>query len=229
MTTYLTAIKEKILQRQLYWLIKRVKLLTLKTGDITMKKLAMILTTVFFLSGFTGNAQMHQEQDEQQTSQQQGMMQNMMDDGMCPMCAQMMKQQMPMKKYMMMVNKLPDMQDQLSLSDEQVNQMIDLQAAFKKQQVDYQATLTKKQMQMQKLLKSNAAASDVKKQMKQCADTKVDMKVAAYETAGKMKALLTDEQNDKLQNMMMQHSGMMQGQGGMMNQKSGEMMQKNNQ
>lgn len=177
----------------------------------------MILITVFFLSSFAGNAQMHHGQDKQngqqqgmmQQGMQQGMMQNMMSDGMCPMCAQMMQQNMPMKKYMMMVNKLPAMQEQLSLSDEQVNQMIDLQAIFKKQQVDYQAELTKKQMQMQKLLKNNAPAADVKKQMKQCADTKVDVKAAAYETAGKMKALLTDEQKDKLQNMMMQQGNMM--------------------
>lgn len=195
-----------------------------------MKTLAMILTTVFFLSGFTAEAQMGQMQTQQQQSMmQQGMMQNMMSNGMCPMCGKMMQQPMPMKKYMMMVNKLPSMQEQLSLSDEQVNQMIDLQTAFKKQQVDYQADLTKKQMQMQKLLKDNAPAAEVKKQMTQCAETKVDMKVAAYETAGKMKALLTAEQKDKLQNMMMTQQGsMMQddNEGNMMQQ--GNMMQDNN-
>ena len=175
-----------------------------------MKKLAMILTTVFFLSGFTVEAQMGQMHNKQSV-QQQGMMQRgMMGNGMCPMCGKMMQQQMPMKKYMMMVHKLPAMQEQLSLSDEQVNQMIDLQTAFKKQQVDYQATLSKKQMQMKKLLDSNASAAEVKTQMKLCADTKVDMKVAAYETAGKMKALLTDDQKDELKNIMMQQGSMMQ-------------------
>jgi hypothetical protein len=170
-----------------------------------MKKLAMILTTVFFLSGFTVEAQMGQMHNKQSVQQK-----GMMGDGMCPMCGKMMQQQMPMKKYMMIVHKLPAMQEQLSLSDEQVNQMIDMQTAFKKEQVDYQATLSKKQMQMKKLLNSNAPAAEVKTQMKQCADTKVDMKVAAYETAGKMKALLTDDQKDKLKNIMMQQGSMMQ-------------------
>ena len=170
----------------------------------------MILTTVFFLIGFTVEAQMGQMHNKQSV-QQQGMMQRgMMGNGMCPMCGKMMQQQMPMKKYMMMVHKLPAMQEQLSLSDEQVNQMIDMQTAFKKEQVDYQATLSKKQMQMKKLLHSNASAAEVKTQMKQCADTKVDMKVAAYETAGKMKALLTDDQKDELKNIMMQQGSMMQ-------------------
>ena len=142
--------------------------------------------------------------------QKKGMMQGMMQDGTCPMCGMMMQQQMPMKKYMMLVNKLPSMQEQLSLTDDQVNQIIDLQTAFKKQQIDHRATLTKKQMKMQKLLDNNAPAADIKKQMQQCAESKIDIKVAAYETAGKMKALLTAEQKDNLQNMCMKQNRMMQ-------------------
>jgi hypothetical protein len=49
------------------------------------------------------------------------------------------------------------------------------------------------------------------------------MKVAAYETAGKMKAVLTNDQKEQLKNMMMQQGGMMKG--GMMNQGQGGMMQ----
>ncbi|MCB2206798.1 MAG: Spy/CpxP family protein refolding chaperone [Bacteroidetes bacterium] len=188
-----------------------------------MKKLAMILTTVFFLSGFTVEAQMGQMNNKQ--SVQQGMMQKgMMGNEMCSMCGKMMQQQMPMKKYMMLVHKLPAMQEQLSLSDEQVNQMIDLRTAFKKEQVDYQATLSKKQMHMKKLLNSNASAAEVKIQMEQCADIKVDMKVAAYETAGKMKALLTDDQKDKLKNIMMQDDD-----DGNMMQQGNKMKNNNNQ
>jgi hypothetical protein len=77
-------------------------------------------------------------------------------------------------------------------------------------------------------LKNNAAATDVKKQMKQCADIKVDMKVAAYETAGKMKAILTSAQKDKLQNMMMQHGNMMQNDDDNSMMQQGKMMQNNN-
>lgn len=194
-----------------------------------MKKLALILTTAFFLIGFTVEAQMGQMYNKQSLQQQSMMQQGMMGDGMCPMCGQMMQQHMPMKKYVMMVNKLPSMQEQLALSDDQVNQMIDLQTAFKKQQIDHQAALTKKQMKMQKLLDGNAPAAEVKKQMQQCAETKIDMKVAAYETVGKMKALLTAEQKENLQNMCMKQNNMMQDDDKGMMQQGNMMKSKKNQ
>ena len=137
-----------------------------------------------------------------------------------------MDQNMPMKKYGMMVNHLPNMQEQLSLSDEQVERLLDLQAEFKKQQIDYQTELRKKQMRLKGLLADNASASQVKNQMEACSETKINMKTAAYETAGKMKTLLTSDQKEQLKNNMMQGGGMMQG--GMMNQGQGGMMQNQN-
>ncbi len=158
------------------------------------------------------------------------MMQNMMGSGMYPMRGQMMGQNTPMKKYGMMVNRLPNMQQQLSLRNDQVEKLLDLQTDFKKQQLDYQAELKKKQMKLKNLLTDNASASQVKNQMKACSETKINMKVAAYDTAEKMKAALTSEQKEQLQNMMVQQGGMMKGQRGMSYQGQGGMMQnKNNQ
>ncbi|MCF8224802.1 MAG: hypothetical protein K9J30_02870 [Bacteroidales bacterium] len=194
-----------------------------------MKKLVIIVTALLFSIGYTANAQMGQEQDNNQSQQQDmmmqksGMMQGMMGTGMCPMCGQMMGQNMPMKKYGMMVNHLPNMQQQLSLSDEQVETLLDLQTEFKKQQIDYQAELRKKQMKLKSLLADNASASQIKTQMQACSETKINMKVAAYETAGKMKAVLNSDQKEQLKNNMMQGGGMMKG--GMMNQGRGGMMQ----
>jgi Spy/CpxP family protein refolding chaperone len=195
-----------------------------------MKKLVIIATALLLMAGYTASAQTghdHNNKQDQEQKQgmmmqksgmmQDGMMQGMMDNGKCPMCGQMMNQDMPMKKYGMMVNKLPTMQQQLSLTDDQVNKLYDLQATFKKQQIDFQSELRKKQMKMKSLLADNASASQVEKQMKDCADTKISMKVAAYETAGKMKAVLTNDQKEQLKNMMTQSGGMMnQGKGGMM-------------
>jgi len=155
------------------------------------------------------------------------MMMNMMGNGMFPMSGQM-GQDKPMQKYGMMVNRLPNMQQQLSLKNDQVEKLLDLQTGFKKQQLDYQAELRKKQMKLKTLLTDNTSASQVKNQMEACSETKINMKVAAYETAGKMKAVLTDEQKEQLQNMMMQQGGMMEGQGGMMNHGQGGMMQNRN-
>ncbi|MFA5419756.1 MAG: hypothetical protein WC341_14990, partial [Bacteroidales bacterium] len=135
---------------------------------------------------------------------------------------------MPMKKYDILVNKLPAMQELLSLTNDQVNQLYDLQTAFKKQQIDYQSELRKKQMKLKGLLNDMAPTSQIKTQMKDCADTKINMKVAAYDTAEKMKAVLNSDQKEQLKNMMVQQGGMMQGQGGMMNQGQGGMMQDQN-
>ncbi|MFN2396822.1 MAG: hypothetical protein ABR597_14175 [Bacteroidales bacterium] len=60
------------------------------------------------------------------------------------------------------------------------------------------------------------------------------MKTAAYENAGEMKAVLTDEKKEQLQKAIMQRGGMMnqggmmQNRGGMMNQGQGGMMQNQN-
>lgn len=202
-----------------------------------MKKLVIIATALLFMAGYTANAQMGQR-DKNKQSQKQGMMmqkggmmqggmmQGMMGNGMCPMCGQMMSQNMPMKKYGMIVNRLPNMQEQLSLSDEQVENLLDLQTEFKKQQIDYKAELRKKHMKMKSLLADNASASQVKNQMEACSETKINMKVAAYETAGEMKAVLNSDQKEQLKNNMMQGGGMMKD--GMMNQDKGGMMQNQN-
>jgi hypothetical protein len=204
---------------------------------VIMKKLAIVATAVFFLAGFSANAQMHQGK-MMKSGQQHGMMMHgkgmmhggMMKGMMCPMHKGMMGQQMPMKRYMMAVNMLPNMQEKLSLSQDQTEKLIDMQAAFKKQQVDYKADLTKKRMKLQNLMKNDASADEIKSQMQACSETKISMKVAAYETANQMKSVLSDEQQEQLDNMMMQHPGMQQGgmmkggmmQGGMM---KGGMMQ----
>lgn len=187
-----------------------------------MKKLAIIATVLLFSIGYTASAQMGHEQDNNKGKEQgmmmqkSGMMQGMMGNGMCPMCGQMMDQDMPMRKYGMMVNNMPNMQEQLSLSDEQVERLLDLQAEFKKQQIDYQTELRKKQMKLKGLLADNASASQVKNQMEAASATKINMKIAAYETAGKMKALLNNDQKEQMKNMMMQKDGKMKD--GMKNQ-----------
>jgi hypothetical protein len=169
-----------------------------------MKKLVIIATALLFMAGYTASAQTGHDHNNKQDQKQSKMMQK------SGMMQGMMNQDMPMKKYGMMVNRLPNMQQQLSLTDDQVDKLYDLQAEFKKQQIDFQSELRKKQMKLKNLLDDMASANQVEKQMKDCADTKISMKVAAYETAGKMKAVLNTDQKEQLQNMMMQQGGMMQ-------------------
>lgn len=54
-------------------------------------------------------------------------------------------------------------------------------------------------MKLKSLLVDKASAVKVKNQMEACSETKINLKVAANETAGEMKAALTDEQKEQLQ------------------------------
>ena len=194
-----------------------------------MTKFVIIATALLLMVGYTASAQNkthpHPYQNNNKKVQKQsvmvaekGKMQDMMNKWMCPMCGQMMDQDVPMKKYVMIVNQLPNMQHQLSLNEKQVEQMYDLQAGFKKQEIDFQIELTKKQLKLKRLMDDMAPANQIKKQMQECANTKISMGVAAYEVATKIKALLNNDQKEMLNNRMMQ-------QGGMMNPKQNGMMQ----
>lgn len=194
-----------------------------------MKKIAFIAAAVFFLTCLTASAQMSQGDDwqsgKQYTGMHGGMMQHgmksggMMGGGNCPMQQGMMGSG-PMKQYMMIVHMLPAMQEQLSLTPDQTEELIDLQTSFKRQQVDYKAELTKEKIKVQTLIENNAAVDKLKSQMKTCADIKINMHAAAYETGTEMKAVLTNEQSEMLEAMMTQsgdtgQSGRMPGHGGM--------------
>lgn len=212
-----------------------------------MKKLVIIATALILMAGYTVSAQnktqphpysnsKKQDQKKSMMKQKDEKMQDMKNNGMCPMCGQMMNQDMPMKKYGMMVNQLPNMQKQLSLNDNQVEQLNDLQAGFKKQQIDFQSELKKKQMKLRSLLDDMAPANQIEQQLQECSDTKISMGVAAYETAGKMKAVLSNDQQQLLKNSMMHQDGMMnpeqngkmQKRDGMMNHDHDEMMRNQN-
>ena len=212
-----------------------------------MKKLVIIATALILMAGYTVSAQnktqphpysnsKKQDQKKSMMKQKDEKMQDMKNNGMCPMCGQMMNQDMPMKKYGMMVNQLPNMQKQLSLNDNQVEQLNDLQAGFKKQQIDFQSELKKKQMKLRSLLDDMTPANQIEQQLQECSDTKISMGVAAYETAGKMKAVLSNDQQQLLKNSMMHQDGMMnpeqngkmQKRDGMMNHDHDEMMRNQN-
>ncbi len=184
-----------------------------------MKKVALIAAGVFFLACLTASAQTGQqedmESDQQQSMMQQGMKKGgmmqggMMQGGMGSMHHGMMGS-MPMQGSMIMVNMLPEMDEQLSLSQEQTDQLIDMRSEFKKQQVDHQADMTKQKKKLQRMIDEDAPADEVRKQMKACSDIMINMHSAAYETEQEMKAVLTDEQQEELEVIMEEHDEMMQ-------------------
>ena len=111
--------------------------------------------------------------------------------------------QMPMHKYMMIVNLLPSMQDKLSLTDDQTSKLIDLQAAYTKEQAGYKADLAKQMIKLRTLLNNNATSAEVKKVLESCSETRINMQVAAYDASRNMTAVLNPDQKKSLDGMKM--------------------------
>ncbi len=105
-----------------------------------------------------------------------------------------MDRMMPMHRYVMMINRMADMREELSLSDDQASDLIDMQAAFKKEQAGYQAELSKAQIKLRSLMNKDASPAEIKKQLEACSAARVSMETAAYTTFQKMKSSLNTDQ-----------------------------------
>ncbi|MFW6248784.1 MAG: hypothetical protein ACOC4J_03335 [Bacteroidota bacterium] len=180
-----------------------------------MKILMIYLTGILFLTGF--NNVYGQRKDMSQKSKMhhmrgQGMMQERMGGmqmqekgySMCPMHKQMMHRQMPMKKYVMIVQWLPNMADQLELNNNQVEKLMNMQVAYQKEKLDSKVQLRQQRLKMKQLLDKNADSKELKNLLEECSTIKIDMKLAAYETANKMLNVLTDQQKEDIEEMIMQ-------------------------
>ena len=133
-----------------------------------MKKVTILGSAILFLLAMEISAQQHHMGSMNQSGdgpEMQGNMMATMRGMMCPMQESMMNHDMPMQKYMMMINMLPDLKNKLSLSQMQFEKLIDLQSDFKKRQVDYTAQLKKNRMKLQEMLENDASPEEIRKQM----------------------------------------------------------------
>jgi hypothetical protein len=182
-----------------------------------MKKI-ICTSVVVAICGFmsTTNAQIHQGMMSDST-QWQGMHHGMHQD---MMHRNTMEEDMHHKNYnsmdnrlmmmhnsalaqcFMLLNRLPKMQEELSLTDDQVFKLIDLQADYKKQKAGLMGDLQKGQLKLKSLVKSNAGTKDISDVLKSCATTMANIGTAAYDTATKMKGILNDSQKQKLNELM---------------------------
>ena len=99
---------------------------------------------------------------------------------------------------MMWVNRLPDMQNELSLTDDQVTKLTQLRTLCKKQTIDLNAEV-QKQIDLKTLMDQGASGDEIRKVLQSTTDLEIDSAVSTYETAMKMKALLTEQQKKKLE------------------------------
>ena len=140
-----------------------------------------------------------------------GMMSGMMgmvQNGNCPGYGQMMNTTASIDNSSFLINRLLNLQQQLSLDNNQVEKIFGLQTEFRKQQIDFQSDLRKDQLKLNNLTRETASADQLKEQLEAISKTRIDQKIAVYETASKMKAILTDDQKEKLGSNAFQY-GMM--------------------
>lgn len=107
----------------------------------------------------------------------------------------------PAFKIMMTIHFLPEMKDTLSLTDQQVEQLDNLQTNFLKQRVDWNAAAEKQMIDLRNLIDKNAPAADVQKALQSVSSNRIDMMVAGYTTYQKMLAVLNSDQKTKLDQM----------------------------
>ena len=117
-----------------------------------------------------------------------------------------------LNQQMMWVNRLPDMQNDLSLTDDQVKKLTLLRTEFQKKQIDLKAEAGKKQIDLNTLIDQGVSGAEIRKALQAFTNIEIDSAVSAYETAMKMKGLLTEEQSQKLNDNLHGHGMMMGGQ-----------------
>ncbi|HKL37635.1 MAG TPA: hypothetical protein VJ876_02000 [Bacteroidales bacterium] len=131
-------------------------------------------------------------------SMHRGQMHGMHQKGMMGMGQKGMHQGMPGMMHMMMVKKLPMMQDELNLEPQQVKSLIDMKADFMKKKVDLRQNLMEQRKQVHNMVMEDASTKDYKSQLMSFYESRVDMQAAAHETYKQMKEVLNDQQQKKL-------------------------------
>ncbi len=127
----------------------------------------------------------------------------------------MMSRNNPLKKSMMIINKLPGMSKVVSLTKAQKRQLMEKKIDFLKRKIDYKAAIAKEELDLENLFQNNAPSSKIRNVMQRIAKNKIDLSISGYDTAIAMKNLLNAKQKQTLKNMQktckMGKSGMHQG------------------
>jgi Spy/CpxP family protein refolding chaperone len=110
-----------------------------------------------------------------------------------------------LEPYMWIVDRLPGMQDELSLTQEQSGQIIDMQMDFLKQKIDMDAALNKGQINLRQLLKTGATADAIADELAKCNEMSTKIAISAYETALKMETVLNATQKQQLNDLLMEN------------------------
>lgn len=113
----------------------------------------------------------------------------------------MMNRNNPLKKSLMIINKLPGMSKVVSLTKAQKKQLNEKKIDFLKRKIDYKASIAKEELDLKNLFQNKASSSKIRNVMQQIAKNKIDLSISAYETANAMKNLLNAKQKQTLKDM----------------------------
>lgn len=91
--------------------------------------------------------------------------------------------------------------DDINLTDQQREQLKEMNVEFKTQQIDQKAELEKARVQLKALMRDDADQGDVNSAIDKVAALKAEMQKTKYANKQKVKAVLTEEQVDKLKAM----------------------------
>lgn len=111
--------------------------------------------------------------------------------------------QNPMHRAAVTVHALPALADTLGLSDEQWQELQQLQQQFMEQQRAHRQAMQEQQKQLQALFEGDAQPEPnaVREQFQALADLRVEQQTARYEAARQMRDVLTEEQQEALDEM----------------------------
>ena len=113
-----------------------------------------------------------------------------------------------MKPYLFIVNQIPELRLELSLSDKEYEELVDLRTEYLQKKDGMQGELSKMNEQLHSELMNNAGDKTVKEQLVSISGTKTGILMAAYSTVEKMKNVMNSDQQKKLNHMI---SGMLNG------------------
>ncbi|GET34679.1 hypothetical protein PbJCM13498_35420 [Prolixibacter bellariivorans] len=107
-----------------------------------------------------------------------------------------------MKPYLFIVNQIPELRLELSLSDKEYEELVDLRTEYLQKKDGLEGELSKMNQLLHNELMNNANDKTVKEQLSSIAETKTSVMMAAYSTVEKMRTVMNSDQQKKLDQMI---------------------------
>lgn len=188
-----------------------------------MKRISIILSTIFLLAGISTNAQMHgdthhnMQQNSSHMNNDHRNMQSghMMGQGMIPFMmggnmntmhvmrgpGMMNRHDSGMMPYGML-NHLPMLMEKLDLSSDQVTRLKETKEAFMDETANLNNKINKERQRLAELVSNDASTEQYRSQLMSYYQSVIDLQESAYETSNEMKKVLTEKQRQKLKNQV---------------------------